>query len=379
MKRKKVKMMSNLLEIWSDPDTTGIFTVLNNYDVPWKSDNSYESLNLAYYYNHSGQKHISPLVTGILGTDTSLTDTEKTKIGKLVYDIKHKDWQYLYDALFAEYNPIENYNSDLTETTDSSHSGTNTSNQTDTGKDSTSHTGSDTQTHTGTDTNTRTGTETLKDSGTDTDEKTGTEKTEGTIDQTTYHHEYTSDTESNPGGKSVTQNQIYGFNSSDASNDSTATTTVTQEVTTIHRTLSIQTDSKGDPVLDDDGNQIERPGKNSDVIDNKHSDTTTYDTKNVNTEDKTHETTYNTTDTENIDKSDVTSYNSNEVVDSSLNRSITGSDSDTGNVKRTLTQHGNIGVTTSQQMIESEIELRKHNFFEIVFSDIDKYLTLQVY
>lgn len=45
----------------------------------------------------------------------------------------------------------------------------------------------------------------------------------------------------------------------------------------------------------------------------------------------------------------------------------------------TLHRHGNIGVTTNQQMIESEIELRKKNFFDIVFSDVDSVLALKIY
>lgn len=44
-----------------------------------------------------------------------------------------------------------------------------------------------------------------------------------------------------------------------------------------------------------------------------------------------------------------------------------------------LTRFGNIGVTTTQQMAESELEYRKHLYFEMVFSDIDHILTLPVY
>jgi len=44
-----------------------------------------------------------------------------------------------------------------------------------------------------------------------------------------------------------------------------------------------------------------------------------------------------------------------------------------------LTRHGNIGVTTSQQMLESEIKLRQYNFIEEVFKDIDSILCLKVY
>lgn len=47
---------------------------------------------------------------------------------------------------------------------------------------------------------------------------------------------------------------------------------------------------------------------------------------------------------------------------------------------RELTRHGNIGVTTSQQMLQSEIELREHfNFYNIVLNDIAKLLCLNVY
>ena len=45
----------------------------------------------------------------------------------------------------------------------------------------------------------------------------------------------------------------------------------------------------------------------------------------------------------------------------------------------TFERSGNIGVTTSQQMIESEIELRKKQFYNIVFHDIINYVCLHVY
>lgn len=44
-----------------------------------------------------------------------------------------------------------------------------------------------------------------------------------------------------------------------------------------------------------------------------------------------------------------------------------------------LRRSGNIGVTTSQQMIQSEIELRKHNLENIIFKDMDEVLFLDYY
>lgn len=45
----------------------------------------------------------------------------------------------------------------------------------------------------------------------------------------------------------------------------------------------------------------------------------------------------------------------------------------------TLKRNGNIGVTTSQQMLESEIKLRQYNFIEEMLNDIDSILCLKIY
>lgn len=55
-----------------------------------------------------------------------------------------------------------------------------------------------------------------------------------------------------------------------------------------------------------------------------------------------------------------------------------GTDKETKNYM--LTRSGNIGVTTSQQMIEQERKILMFNYFDqIVFPDIDKELTIKVY
>lgn len=47
---------------------------------------------------------------------------------------------------------------------------------------------------------------------------------------------------------------------------------------------------------------------------------------------------------------------------------------------RGLTRHGNIGVTTSQQMLQSEIDLRSnYQFVEQLFNDVDSILAMLVY
>ena len=45
----------------------------------------------------------------------------------------------------------------------------------------------------------------------------------------------------------------------------------------------------------------------------------------------------------------------------------------------TTTRSGNIGVTTSQQMLESELKVRQYDFYATVFGDIDSLLCLSIY
>ena len=60
-------------------------------------------------------------------------------------------------------------------------------------------------------------------------------------------------------------------------------------------------------------------------------------------------------------------------------QSQTGYKQETESGTRTLTRSGNIGVTTSQQMIESEIALWQWNFFDMIFKDVDTVLTSPKY
>ena len=45
----------------------------------------------------------------------------------------------------------------------------------------------------------------------------------------------------------------------------------------------------------------------------------------------------------------------------------------------TTSRHGNIGVTTSQQMLESEFKVRQFDFYKQMYKDIDSILCLSIY
>lgn len=72
---------------------------------------------------------------------------------------------------------------------------------------------------------------------------------------------------------------------------------------------------------------------------------------------------------------DSTNTNTVYVGDDKNVRVGNGTESET----ETTNRKGNIGVTTTQQMLTQEIELRKQTFYDIMFADIDNEICLKVY
>lgn len=73
---------------------------------------------------------------------------------------------------------------------------------------------------------------------------------------------------------------------------------------------------------------------------------------------------------------DVFTYNNETKTNTATN---TSSKNNTGTNETHSTISGNIGVTTTQQMIVSEIELRKYNLVNEFYSDLDNLLTIGIY
>ena len=76
-------------------------------------------------------------------------------------------------------------------------------------------------------------------------------------------------------------------------------------------------------------------------------------------------------------------FNSSEmsgVSESSTDGDIDTTKTDTGNkLTNELTRSGNIGVTSSQQLIESEYNLRKKNLLDLIYKNIDTILFIDYY
>ena len=85
-----------------------------------------------------------------------------------------------------------------------------------------------------------------------------------------------------------------------------------------------------------------------------------YDSENFNNDNNT-----TTTNTTNGNATDTTTINDS------------GNMSSNGSITRTLTRKGNIGVTTTQQMIESEYELRAKNLVFEFLEKVSKFILLE--
>lgn len=84
-------------------------------------------------------------------------------------------------------------------------------------------------------------------------------------------------------------------------------------------------------------------------------------------------------DSENFSNDNNTNSSNTSTVNGTDSTSITdsGNISSNGTLTRTLTRKGNIGVTTTQQMIESEYELRAKNLVFEFLEKVSKFILLE--
>lgn len=105
--------MKNNISLFSvTPETGGIFSALDSYDVPWKTAVNSDLLDLEYYGNISGQKAISPLVRKSLFYGV-LTENKQQVLANLIFSMYGPYWAKEWATLSKQYDPIANY--DMTE------------------------------------------------------------------------------------------------------------------------------------------------------------------------------------------------------------------------------------------------------------------------
>lgn len=125
------------------------------------------------------------------------------------------------------------------------------------------------------------------------------------------------------------------------------------------------------------------PLENYSMVEEKTPDLTIEETQNeksdVKTERETHATNsykgFNATDPVVVNKTDGTE--DVETSGAKLDNEVSKTTTHTGT--ESLTRSGNIGVTTSQQMLESEFKVRQYDFYKQIYNDIDSVLCLSIY
>ena len=212
-------------------------------------------------------------------------EVAKTIIG--IWSQKEKPyWDRVYAASQAEYNPIENYRRNETETVEDGRTE--------------EHSGNDVSRASGTDTNALTGTDTDTLSGNDQLKRTGTDQNSGS----------SSSTDTNSGTDTV-NNKVTGYDSN---------TLVAHD--------------------------------SSDTV---HGHVVTNAAQGTNT------TTHNTTDKTEYGKIDTLEHNTLETFVHGKTDTLTHGEKieHEGTTERSMLAYGNIGVTTSQEMLTQELELAK--------------------
>lgn len=353
MNRTEPKRLNDVFPDWLTGG--GIFSTLQTFPVPWKDENISGALDLEYHGNVSGEKIISPLVQKVRAGDT-LTETEKTMLATSILAVCGVNWGKQWETLSFVYSPIENYRMTEIMTDDET--------VFDYGK-STTRTDNLTHRKTGTETETPDLTDTRTDNLSH--RKTGTETAD--IDETDTR------TDNLTHGKTGTETRT------DNLTDTTTPNLTTNTANTVHGFNSAAGVPSGEQVGTETGtNTVTHTGTEQKQYNLSETDTGTQTT----VKDGTNETTFNTTEqdtgTQTTTRTGETEmeYNLSEQDTGTQTLLDGGQDTHTRNYE--LTRSGNIGVTTSQQMIESERALWIWNFFRnVVFPDIDRVLTIQVY
>ena len=297
----------------------GVFSLMQDYDPPWKTDwaGKEEFLDYLYHGDRSGGKTISPFCCRMIAGDTATTE-EQYLIVRSALLLFGESWTREYAILSAEYNPIQNY--DMTEEETPAET-TETETPAETTRTITPAETTDTDTPAET-TETVTPAETTKTI------------TPAAVTHTTRPAE-TTDTADRTDG-------IFGFNNStdtsDPANDSKGKNVLTVQ-TAGTDVLSVQT--AGSEVTETDESEtrqleVDAAGSVARTVQNPATEVLTVDN--------------DRTLTRKTDKA------------------------------RKLTRSGNIGVTTTQQMLQSERDLWLWNYFrDVVFPDLDSVLVLGIY
>lgn len=332
-----MKTFKQIKDLFNRGDVDALFSALETAGAPWADETKplqYASLGMLYWLRSRKKILSSYIVEEKEDSDADLDDYA----GDLLTLYGDK-WAHLWELFLMDYNPIENYNmiesgSDVnTKTGSLDRSGAITRTGSLDRSGAITRTGSLDRSGA----ITRTGNEVVNDdlaySGKEANTRTGNIEDIG----------------AQADNETKQDNKIYGYNSSVGVDSDSNTQQASHKNTQTFNSVKDETSF-------------------TDRQDNRDV-TTTYNSV---ADTDSRKDTYN-----NIADTDTRKDTYNNIADTDTRKELYNNIKDTGS--HSLTRSGNIGVTTTQQMAESEIEYRRHLYFEMVFTDIDKLLTLPIY
>ncbi len=77
--------------------------------LEWLTSDNFNTFDIEYYLSHSGDKETSLLFNRLMERDNDDIDSVLAKIAKIIINKFQHNWDTLHNALFGDYNPIENY------------------------------------------------------------------------------------------------------------------------------------------------------------------------------------------------------------------------------------------------------------------------------
>lgn len=340
------KLIKCFPEWYDNIGTGGIFKDIatgRTETFPWLANAA--TLDMEYFGNKSGNKSVSPIIEKFIEQNIDaevqnpfiLTTAQRTAIANIIVNRYSEKWQKLYALLSKEYDPIENYL--MTEI--------ETPNITKRQGVSSDYEVSDERTIE----RNLSRSESASDDYEVSDEKTierNMLRMETASNDYEVSDEKKTETNYSVSTDNETNTEAYGFNSASPvpTNDASGNSTVTTSGNADENTETNTHKQTGGMTVMESGNADE------------------------NVETNTHRQTGGMTVTE--------SGRADENIETNTHKQ-TGYKEEMETGTRQLTRSGNIGVTTSQQMIESEIALWQWNFIESVYKDVDMVLTIPKY
>lgn len=345
------------------------------------------------YQNRSGEKRITKYLDRMLGDSDAYTNAQLTQLAAMLSAMYGQKWNKTYTALTTAYEPLDNYamveEGKDTRTPNLTSETTRTPDLTKTDKRTPNLTTEDKRTPNLTTTDTRTPnlSEATTYGKTDTQSFTNRHDVTTTtpeLTKTVYGNDgYQEQEKSTVAGQTTTHtvkqdntdHTVSGFNSTTMvpSESSKRTGSSSDQVTAGtpgDRTLTVtgnKTEERQRVTGGDGVSDTEYQGSESKTL----SGTDTMKTTGSDTTEKTE----TGTDTSTRKETGTDTTESKESGTETVNRHDSGTDVTAHN----LTRHGNIGVTTSQDMLRQELEVRKYLFFEQLFADMDELFTIPVY